>query len=276
MTGEPARTDASAEPLSAMELAALIRLAQSDDTVALALTGSYPRGEATRHSDVDLLRFVETEPTRERDRYRLSVVAGRLVSLSTTTLASKRTELARPETAIWAVEGLRQARILVDRDGELGALLAQARAFVWTPDLRRAADSYASEMLAGLAEEVCKLLGALQTGDDSAAVYATLGLQQGLTRAALVAHGVLLRSENAYFAESLRLDGAGSRWERLLRVVIGYDAPEGDVSLPRGRGKAALWLYVEAARLLRRAVSADDAGLIAATVSRIEGELAGG
>lgn len=240
---------------------------------ALALTGSYARGEASRHSDVDVLRFVAQEPTTERERYRLWLIDGRLVSVTTTTIRAKRAELARPETALWAVPGLRQARILSDHDGALAALLAEARAFIWTPDLRRAAADHASDTLAGLAEEVHKLLGALERNDTSAMLYAALGLQQGLTRAALVARGALLESENAYFAEALRLEAPGSRWQRLLRIVIGYEAPSAEDSLPRGRSAAALWLYVEAARMLGEALTEDDGALVATTVARIQDAL---
>jgi len=254
---------------------ALTELAQRfGGAEALALTGSYARGNASRHSDVDLLRFVTLEPTSERERYHLWLVAGRLVSVTTTTLAAKRAELARPESALWAVPGLRQARILADRDGRLAALIAEAQSFTWTPVLRLAAHDYASDTLAGLAEEVHKLLGACERDDTATMLYATLGLQQGLTRAALVARGALLETENAYFAEALRLELPDSRWQRLLRVVIGYEPPASGKSLPRERSEAALWLYVEAARLLAKVLTEEDGALVAATVARIQRTLA--
>lgn len=262
-----------APTLSAAELAALVEQFGGAEAEALALTGSHARGDATAHSDVDLLRFVAQEPATERGRYRLWLRGDRLVSVTTTTIAKKRAELAEPAAALWAVAGLRQARILSDRDGRLAALLADAHAFTWTPDLRRAAADHASETLGGLAEEVHKMLGALARGDESAMLYATLGLQQGLTRAALVARCALLPTENAYFAEALRLAGAGSRWERLLRVVIGYDAPTGGVSQPDGRAEAALWLYVEVASQLADTLSDADAALVTEAIARIESTL---
>jgi hypothetical protein len=208
---------------------------------------------------------VAAEPEGQRERYRLWLVDGRLVSVSTTTLASKRAELARPETAIWAVGGLRQTRILADRAGGLAALVAEARAFTWTPALRAAAVDHASDTLAGLAEEAHKALGARERGDESAMLYAALGLQQVLIRVALVARGVLLESENQWFDAALRLEPPDSRWQRLLRVVVGYDAPSA--------GVAALWLYVEATRLLADMLTAEDAALVAATVARIRAAL---
>jgi predicted nucleotidyltransferase len=270
MTGD----DAAPPALSAAELATLAERFDGADVEGLALTGSHARGEATAHSDVDLLRFTQTDPTTERTRYHLWLLDGRLVSVSTTTIAAKRAELKRPESALWAVPGLRQARILRDCDGALAGLIAEAHAFTWTPALRAAAVDHASETLAGLAEEVHKLLGAREREDESALLYAALGLQQSLTRAALVAHGVLLVSENAYFAEALRLAGVGSRWERLLRLVIGYDAPPAGAPPARGRGDAALWLYVEATRLLADILTVEDGALVAEAVARIQHVLA--
>lgn len=263
--------------LSEPELADLTaRFGDDDEGVeALGLTGSYARGQATAHSDVDLLRFVAAEPESDRERYQLWLLDGRLVSVSTTTLASKRAELARPQTAIWAVGGLRQTRILADRAGGLAALVAEARAFTWTPALRAAAVDHASDTLAGLAEEALKALGAHERGDESAMLYATLGLQQVLIRVALVARGTLLESENEWFDAALRLEPPESRWRRLLRVVAGYDASPADMAPARGRAEAALWLYVEATRLLADMLTVEDAALVAETVARIRAALAG-
>lgn len=260
--------------LTERELATLIERFGGDENVeALGLTGSYARGQAGVYSDVDLLRFVAQEPQREREHYRLWQVDGRLVSVSTTTLATKRAELMRPQTVIWAVGGLRQMRILADRAGALAALVAEARAFPWTPALRAAAAEHASETLADLAEEAQKALGARERGDESAMLYAALGLQQLVIRAALVARGVLLDSENEWFDAALRLEPPNSRWQRLLRVVVGYDAPPAGSAPARGRAEAALRLYVEATRLLADTLTAEDAALVAATVARIRDAL---
>lgn len=265
MSGQPPH----ATPLSPAQLDLLARRFSGPDIEAIALTGSHARGQATPQSDVDLLRFAATEPATERERYRLWMVDERLVSVSTTTIASKRADLSRPETALWVVPALRQARILADHDGRLASLIAEAHAFAWTAALRAAAADLTSDTLAGLSEEVHKLLGAFTRGDESAMLYAALGLQQGLTRAALIARGVLLPSENAYFAEALRLGGFGSRWERLLRVVIGFDATPPGASPARARGEAALWLYVEAAALLADTLTPEDAALVAEAIARI-------
>jgi hypothetical protein len=217
--------------------------------VGMALAGSYARGEASPTSDVDLLRFAASMPEVETDRYELTYRAGRLISLSTTTIAAKAAELSRPETAVWAAPGLQQARSLLDRDGSLGALLRAAHAFRWAP-LQPAADAYASYELMGLVEEVHKVLGTLLRGDESTALYGTWGLTGGLTRSVIVQRGVLLRTENAYFQQAQEAVGLASPWAAALRVAAGFEPGPPSVSPVIGRAIAALRLYRETAGLL--------------------------
>jgi hypothetical protein len=220
------------------------------DTVAIALAGSYARGDATRWSDIDIIRYATTMPVASEERYTLAIRDGRLVSVSTTTIAAKQVEMARPEVAIFAVPGLRQARILHDPSGTLAALHQQARDFVWEP-LRAAASAYASEMVMGLAEETHKLLGALSRGDESATLYAAHGALLGLTRAVAVGLGVLIESENSYYRQAQDSAGADSAWTRYHRLAAGF-VVDASHKLPADAiGIAALNLYCETARLLR-------------------------
>ena len=140
-------------------------------------------------------------PESEAERYTLRYREGYLVSITTTTVSAKLEELARPQDAIWAVQGLRQSRILLDRDGSLRRLKQAAMEFTWEP-LQSAANEYASYGVMGYAEEVSKVLGGLLRGDDSAVLYGTLGLCLGLTKAILIQRGVLLESENSYFSQA--------------------------------------------------------------------------
>jgi hypothetical protein len=144
------------------------------NTIGVLLAGSHARGDATPYSDIDLIRFAAVLPEAEADRYTLAYREGHLVSLSTTTVDAKRAELGRPETAIWAVPGLQQARVLLDREGGLAALLGEAHAFRWEP-LQAEADAYAGYNVMGLAEEAHKVLGALANGDEAVALYGTGG-----------------------------------------------------------------------------------------------------
>jgi hypothetical protein len=231
--------------------------------IGLLLVGSHARGDASPHSDVDLIRFTAVLPETEAERYTLTYRGGHLVSLSTATVAAKLGELSRPETAIWAVPGLRQAHILLDRQGELASLLQAAHRFRWEP-LQAAADAYASYNVMGLAEEVHKILGALGRDDLPAALYGAWGLMAGLTRVVLVQRGVLIRTENAYFQQVQEAAGLHSRWTRAFRVAVGFETASAPL-----RAAAALRLYSETAALLVAALQPQHEDVIQGALGRI-------
>jgi len=235
-------------PLPDLLIGDLVAEFADADTIGMLLAGSHARGDATPHSDIDLIRFAAVLPEAEADRYTLAYRERRLVSLSTTTVDAKRAELGQPETAIWAVPGLRQARLLLDRDGALAALLGKARAFRWEP-LQAEADTYASYNVMGLAEEVHKVLGALAKGDEAVALYGTWGLVAGLLRAMIVQSGVLIRTENSYFQQAQEATGLDSAWSRAFRVAVGLETARAVT-----RAAAALRLYQETATLLASAL----------------------
>lgn len=233
-------------------LRSLVAEYTTPNIAALALAGSYARGEATRWSDVDIIRYATALPTTSEERYTLAIYEGRLVSLTTTTIAAKQAEMTQPEEALFVVPGLRQARILHDPTGALAALHQAALGFTWEP-LRAAAASHASETVMGQAEEAHKLLGALSRHDESAAIYATRGAVMGLTRAVAVGRGVLIESENSYYRQAQQAAGEDSAWTRYHRIAAGFTAP--DLLDPRrppaeAIAIAALHLYRETARLL--------------------------
>lgn len=211
-------------------------------TTAVALLGSHARGDAGAASDIDLYLFDE-----EPSPCRLLHWQGRLISLTGTTVAAQRAELARPERAIWAVPGLRQARIMRDPRGELAGLIAEAERFTWGP-LRETAAAFAADHLAGLTEEVHKIRSGLNRGDEGCLAYATLGLALGLTEAVAVARGVMIESENTYFRQVQAAAGQASAWTHYHRAVLGMTP---GAPLARDRALAALGLYRETAGLLR-------------------------
>jgi hypothetical protein len=252
-----------APPITDAALARLRAEFTTAETTGVLLTGSHARGDATEFSDVDLVRFVPALPERDEARYTLAWREGRLISLSFATVAGKRDELARPETAIWAVPGLRQARLLLDRDGALAALLDEARAFRWEP-LQGAADAYASYELLGLAEEAHKALAGLAGGDETLALYGTYGLVFGLARTVAVQRGVLIRTENVYFRQVQEAVGVTSAWAVAFRRAAGFEA-----AAPRERAAAGLRLYQETAALCAPIVRAEHWPVIEATLARI-------
>lgn len=78
------------------------------------VSGSIARGDAHAHADVDLTRFTAAGPAGYRERYGLRYWEGRLVSVMNRTVEGAQRELESVSGAIWAVEGLRQAKIYAE------------------------------------------------------------------------------------------------------------------------------------------------------------------
>jgi len=227
----------------------LVTELDNKDTVAIALMGSYARGCATEYSDIDVVRFAANPPQSDEAEYTLQYRAGRLVSVSTTTIAAKERELSNPVSAVMAVAGLQQARVLLDKGGALAALQQKAITFTWEP-LQPAADRFASYTLMGNAEEVHKVLSALVRRDESAAMYGTVGMCNMLTQVVIVQRGLLIQTENSWFQQVYDAAGRDSDWTRHHRLAMGFEA--GPTHLPpfEARAIASLHLYEETARLL--------------------------
>src|SRR6266699_21092 len=141
------------EPLSDDYLNRLVVELDNDDIVGIILGGSYARNEATQFSDVDIACFVRDliKPPPKRFIYR----DGRLLSVGYRTVAEIRSELARPERAIFIVSGFR--RVLLDKDGSVCRLMREIETFDWGP-LQEAANSYTSFGMMLAAEQVHKIL----------------------------------------------------------------------------------------------------------------------
>jgi len=228
----------------------LVTELRTPEVVAFALTGSMARGEATRYSDVDLLRFTLTPLEADYERYTLLMRDGWLVSLSTATIAAKRAELSHPSSALFTVAGLRQMRILDDPLGALAQVQGEAHAFSWQR-LQAEADTHVSETVLGVAEEVCKILGALEREDESAAAYGMLGLVSGLTRAMAIHQRLLISSENTYFAQVQEAMGHKSEWTRLFRLAAGFEVGMANAAPFATRARAGLTLYRETVAQMR-------------------------
>lgn len=233
---------------------------QTPASVAIGLTGGHARGDASPYSDIDVLHFLPDPPPEPH--YRLLVRADWLISLTQTSIKAKYDDLAQPESAIWAVPGLRQMRILWDPDGMLAALQQAARDFDWSP-LQAAAQAYASEQIMGYAEEAHKVMRGLSESDAGLQAYGVLGLALGLTTAVAVHKGLLLTSENSYLQQvSLAV---GGEWAQQQRIALGLT-----VASPAMRAQAALRLYNATAALFDAIIQPDHRPVVDLTCGRIQ------
>ena len=250
----PDHTLAAYAPLPDEFLGALLAEVDGDDLIGVLLGGSYARGDATPFSDIDLARFVPDAAGPGPKRF--TYCDGRLVSIATKTVAAWRSEFTRPERAIVAVPSLREARILLDKDGSLSALQREAMAFTWEP-LQAAADNFASYVVMDSAEWVHKILGALPRRDASSLAYATGGLHLNMVEVIAVQRGILIQSQNTYFRQVQASVGEDTLWTQCHSLLTGSVSSRDtiDATPPAAppaveRGLAALRLYQATVALL--------------------------
>lgn len=213
------------------------RLADEVDprgTAAVLLAGSWARGDAHEASDIDLW------VVGRRGREKILERDGRMVSVKFSTAASERREMRNPARLDGAVPGWRRAKILRDPKGVAAKLRSEARRFRWAP-VRRSRDAYIAAQLAGGAEEVAKLLRALDTGEkETASVQRNLlANQMAFLRVLPLEH--LSGSENGFWEWAAKR--AGPAFRSAQRAALGID----------GRGwrascEGALRLYALTAR----------------------------
>jgi hypothetical protein len=234
----------------------------------LMLAGSFSRGDMDEFSDVDIWRFVTPEESDNDTPLRLRQMGAYLVSITTTSVAEKLKQMTRPESAIWAVPGIRQAQVLFDPSEELACLKQQAEEFVWEP-LQPRADLFASQTLAGLLEETLKILRGLRDGDEAVASYATLGMALECARVLSIRRGWLIPTENRYLAVLQENAGSTSIWSCTFRLALGLDVPPDD-NLPwKRRAQAALSLFQETARLVDAAIHGEERVLVDLALRKI-------
>ena len=225
--------------LSEPFLQSLLRKIDSPDVIGVGMTGSYARGQESRYSDVDLDIYVGQLPENPYDRYTLRYWEDKLVSLKQVLLEDERSALTNPRRAIWAVPGLREMKILIDKEGSLSALQKAALDFHWSA-LQPAADQYAAEEIMRNAEEVHKILNGLARGQESTVLYATWGLIKNMLEAVAVQRGVMIVGENRYFDLIQESMGRDSDWTRAFRTAWGLQPGASGYEC---RGAAALSLY---------------------------------
>ena len=225
-------------------------------TSAVVLVGSWARGDAHVASDVDLW----VVGARARRPHRNLERGGRLVTVRYTTEAHDLRELRNSARMDGAVSGWRRAQVLWDPNGAAARLRRAARRIRWR-DLRGARDRYVAHQLAGWAEEVRKLLRAMETGERE-----TASVQRNL----LATHLPVLRaaqlevrgdSENGLWERTARR--AGPAFRAAMRSALGTDG--GDW---RGSCEGALRLYALTAGASLPTLAGEPRRIVLATCRR--------
>jgi Nucleotidyltransferase domain len=226
---------------------------------AVVLAGSWARGDAHRHSDIDLWVVGGTRRPRSRSLLR----AGSFVTIAWSSEASERAKFRDPRTVGGWVPGWRHARLLYDPQRLAARIRERARAFRWRA-LERACDRWVAEQIAGWGEEALKLLRARSVGARATAAVQRNLLAGGLGFVLAVHRRIFWESENSFWE---RIGArAGAAWERAQRTALGLTGAPFDRTC-----EAALELYVRTAHAVGRALDPEHARLVAHVCEVIEG-----
>ncbi len=161
-----------------------------------------------------------------------------------------REQTSRPESAIFAVPSIREARILTKKDKTFVALQHELRSWRWE-SLQKAANEYAGEILVEQAEIVIKSIRALLLQDELALSEMAGILLNALSDAIAVQKGILSEGGNALFRQVQEAVGLNSPWVVYHRIMAGIDVEVGYEIPVESKGVAAIHLYQKTAGLFR-------------------------
>lgn len=243
----------------------------ASDTVAIVLAGSAVRNTATAYSDIDLAHVMAGGHAGPEKRFHYR--DGRLISVSMRTMTWWRRAITQPERAIFLVPAMRDARVLLDPDGEFNRYLRELQDFSWTT-LQPAANRFAGAALAAQAETVHKVLSALLRNEGLFESVAPLALD--LTQIVAVQRGVLIETSAQYMQRVRHAVGDDSEWSRFHRVATAQPRPGEPATTLRQQGVAVLHLYLETFRMIERIMLPDRHALAAATSSVVRQALYSG
>lgn len=231
---------------------------------AIALMGSFARGDAGPFSDIDLVRFSKENGQQLPDNGS-HLINGRLVVVSQVTPQEVAQWFTLPEVAVNVIAGVRQGRPLYDPNGYFAQLQQQAHAFVWDDAMQQKANQWASQQMVGWIEEVHKGLEGLRRDDIGRMLNAKHGLTWGMARVLIVQHGILLEGDNAFYEQLLAHMSTQSEWVKWWQTAFGVGEP---TSL-REQVVAGLKVYAETAVLLHAIFDPTHRVLIQNTVDHI-------
>ncbi len=243
----------------------------ASDTVAMVLAGSAVRNAATAYSDIDLAHIMAEGYAGPEKRFHYR--DGRLISVSMRTMSWWRRAVTQPERAIFLVPAMRDARILLDPEGEFSRYLRELQDFSWTP-LQPAANRFAGAALAAQAETVHKILSALVRNEGLFESVTPLALD--LTQIVAVQRGVLIETSAHYMQQIRHAVGDASEWSHFHRVATAQPRPGEPSTTLREQGVAVLHLYLETFRMIESLMLPDRHALAAATSSVVRQALQSG
>jgi len=219
-----------------------------DDVLGIAVVGSYARGDATAYSDVDVITLLAPQ-SQPSDEPEIDLYHGIYRVVQYRTEAQMRKSLTDPARAVYDVIGLQQMLILYDPIDILRNVQREAEHFVWNEEMVKKADSLLNREMLGWQEECYKAMSGLLHKQEGHMLLGLYGLTYGLVRLMLIAKGVLLASENAFFEElkfAYETEPQGVELVEMMRLAFGLD----DCFPLLQRVETGLLLYLQFAEYL--------------------------
>ncbi|WP_069650135.1 nucleotidyltransferase domain-containing protein [Caloranaerobacter ferrireducens] len=202
-------------------IAERIKKIDREELEAIALMGSYARGEACKYSDIDIVCFLkEGNEGRLPD---IEIVDSKYLVISYVTREETDKWFCDPEKATECISGLRQSKVIWDPNGYLSSLKKRAEEFKWDSSLQEKANNYASRELVSWVEEVHKALQGLLFNDIGRMLNGLYGLTYGLFKVVRVQKGILLTSDNSFFKQVIDYFGEESEFAILGKEAFGID-----------------------------------------------------
>lgn len=232
-------------------LSHLIPELDNETATAIILHGSYARGDAQPpYSDVDLVQITKETPDRAQHKQFLWQ-DGYLLNLSSRPLSVYQEWLKLPQEAVYRVSTIRDAQILVEKDGSFRAFQQEVLTYWrWEP-LQGKANAYAGQLLAELSEVILRTIGAVRFQKTTMLVERIcLHILPTVMDAVGVQQGILATGNN-YLHQIQEAMGHDSSWTHLYMEAAGVSEQEGTLGSLKTRGIAALRVYQETIRLLR-------------------------
>lgn len=239
------------------------------DIDGIMLMGSFARGTAHQHSDIDILRLIPEGDNKNIPHGGTFYHQDHLLIISDITQPEVEKSFTLPDRICDSIHGFRSMKPLIDRNGMIEMIKIRADQFEWTPGLKKKAHENVSKQMVGWIEEVHKSLNGLETKHIGRLINARFGLSWGLSNIIKIYYGILLTSDNGIYEDIGNYLGKDTDWCMLRNQAFGItDNSMMPVSIQQ-QIRAGLRLYQLTANLVSDALHDYDKNLVNKASNRI-------
>ena len=188
---------------------------------AIALMGSYARGEEKKYSDIDIVCFLKGNDD-EKDPI-INFIDNKYVVISFLNDKSVSNIFSNPKEITEYLYGIKTAKILYDKNKYLYNLIIKANKFNWTNDIQKKANNIVSKEFVGYLEEVQKAIQGLLINDIGRMLNGLHGLTFGIFNIIRIQKGIILQGENTFFNQIIDYYKKDNYFNDLSRIAFGID-----------------------------------------------------